>query len=333
MTNDLFCVGLTRTELQTLGILLPTTFRVIPVAPETLNHTAVERIIDQARCIILSPKRLSIDLLDDFLRGQDYQRWNEAPVPIILFSDTVTRKQRHAVSLPEYPILSVNFHERFDRNRNLAVKLLRESTFPCWQNREAMRGNMFNDAWYLIDMETTGLDRWKDRIIAIRIARMANYEINWERPTIYIRQDKPLPTQIAEITGITDAMLAGGVSLEEALEELDSLPCKDTPFLFTNEDFATGFLNAEYLRCGKAFDRPYVAMDKLASIPFGYLMQRKARNIPALIGFEPAERQPLDDQLQKLYALSRCTFEALQTRYDVHCPGEFEKLYVAELCT
>ena len=60
---------------------------------------------------------------------------------------------------------------------------------------------------------------------------MANYEINWDRPTIYIRQDEPLPAQISEITGITDDMLAGGVSMEEALEELDSLPCKDTPFL------------------------------------------------------------------------------------------------------
>ena len=234
--------------------------------------------------------------------------------------------------MPEYSILSVDLHERFDRNRNLAVKLLRESTLPCWQNREAMRSNMFNDAWYLIDIETTGLDRWKDRIIAIRIARMANYEINWERPTIYIRQAEPLPAPVAEITGITDKMLAGGVSMEEALEELDSLPCKDTPFLFTNEDFATGFLNAEYLRCGKTFDRPYVAIDKLANIPFGYLMQRKAWNIPALVGFKTLRKQPLDEELQKLFALTACTFEALQTRCDVRCPEEFAKLYAAELC-
>ena len=226
MMNDIFCVGLTRTELQTLGVLLPITFRIIPVSSEELDHAAVVRVIDQARCIILNPKRLSVDLLDDFLRGQDYQRWNDAPVPIILFSGTMTKEQRREVFMPEYPILSVDLHERFDRNRNLAVKLLRESALPCWQNREAMRSNMFNDAWYLIDIETTGLDRWKDRIIAIRIARMANYEINWERPTIYIRQDKPLPAQISEITGITDDMLAGGVSMEEALEELDSLPCK-----------------------------------------------------------------------------------------------------------
>lgn len=95
MTNDIFCVGLTRTELQTLGVLLPITFRIIPVSLEALDHAAVVRVIDQARCIILNPKRLSVDLLDDFLRGQDYQRWNNAPVPIILFSDTMTKEQRH----------------------------------------------------------------------------------------------------------------------------------------------------------------------------------------------------------------------------------------------
>lgn len=32
MTNDIFCVGLTRMELQTLGVLLPITFRIIPVS-------------------------------------------------------------------------------------------------------------------------------------------------------------------------------------------------------------------------------------------------------------------------------------------------------------
>ena len=153
MTNDIFCVGLTRTELQTLGVLLPITFRIIPVSSEALDHVAVVRVIDQARCIILNPKQLSVDLLDDFLRGQDYQRWNNAPVPIILFSGTMTREQRREVFMPEYPILSVDLHERFNRNRNLAVKLLRESTLPCWQNREAMRSNMFNDAWYLIDAD------------------------------------------------------------------------------------------------------------------------------------------------------------------------------------
>ena len=44
MTNDIFCVGLTRTELQTLGVLLPITFRIIPVSLEALDHAAVVRV-------------------------------------------------------------------------------------------------------------------------------------------------------------------------------------------------------------------------------------------------------------------------------------------------
>ena len=39
-----------------------------------------------------------------------------------------------------------------------------------------------------------------------------------------------------------------------------------------------------------------------------------------------------DEELQKLFALTACTFEALQTRCDVRCPEEFAKLYAAELC-
>ena len=90
MTNDIFCVGLTRTELQTLGVLLPITFRIIPVSSEALDHAAVVRVIDQARCIILNPKRLSVDLLDDFLRGQDDQRWNDADYFVLRHHDTGT---------------------------------------------------------------------------------------------------------------------------------------------------------------------------------------------------------------------------------------------------
>ena len=40
----------------------------------------------------------------------------------------------------------------------------------------------------------------------------------------------------------------------------------------------------------------------------------------------------LDEELQKLFALTACNFEALQTRCDVRCPEELVKLYAAELC-
>lgn len=193
-----------------------------------------------------------------------------------------------------------------------------------------MRGNMLNDGWWLIDIETTGLDVWKDRILAIRYTQMADYKVRGET-TLYIRQPEPLPEGISELTGITDDMLARGISLEEAVSELETLPCADTPFVFAGEDFTAGFLNAAFLRCGKTFDRPYLAIDKLANIPFGYLMQRRARNIPSLIAPELTENACFDTELQSLYALTKCTFEALLARYDVHCPGQFDKLYAADI--
>lgn len=231
-----------------------------------------------------------------------------------------------------YPLLKIDLRKRLDRNRNIAVKLLREASLPCWQNRSAMLSNMFNDAWYLIDLETTGVDVWKGRIIAIRIARMANYETGWEYPIIYIRQSEPLPEGISKLTGITNEMVAQGISLKEAVEQLDSLSCDTTPFVFAGEDYTAGFLSAAYLRCGKTFTRPYVAIDKLANIPFGYLMQRRALNIPSLAGPSPVNDLFPDDPLQELYGLTKCAFEDLRIRYDVHCPGHFDKLYPAELC-
>ena len=216
MTNDVFCVGLTRNELQTLKVLLPITFPIVIVDPDTLENAVIEHITNQARCIVLNPKRLSEEQLTWFLYDQDYLRTHYHPVPILLFSEPMTREQNRAIPMPEFPILVIDLHKRIDRNRKLAIKLLQESSLPCWQNRKTMRNNMFNDAWYLIDIETTGLDVWKDRIIAIRFSKMANFEVHGES-TIYIRQPESLPENITKLTGITDDMLEHGVSLEEAL--------------------------------------------------------------------------------------------------------------------
>ena len=158
MTNDIFCVGLTRTELQTLKVLLPITFPIVIADPDTLENAVIEHITNQARCIVLNPKRLSEEQLTWFLYDQDYLRTHYHPVPILLFSEPMTREQNRAIPMPEFPILVIDLHKRIDRNRKLAIKLLQESSLPCWQNRKTMRNNMFNDAWYLIDIETTGLD-------------------------------------------------------------------------------------------------------------------------------------------------------------------------------
>ena len=35
--------------------------------------------------------------------------------------------------------------------------------------------------------------------------------------------------------------------------------------------------------------------------------------------------------IESIASLTKCTFDALMNRYDVRCPGQFDKLYAAEL--
>ena len=46
MTNDVFCIGLTRTELQTLRVLLPTTFPILTTEPDALDEAMIEHIAE-----------------------------------------------------------------------------------------------------------------------------------------------------------------------------------------------------------------------------------------------------------------------------------------------
>ena len=335
MTNDVFCVGLTWTELQTLTVLLPETFSIMAVHPPALDTDMIERVTNQARCIVLNPKRLSVEQLGNFFYDQDYLRLYHHPIPIILFSDEMTHEQKRLTPMPDFSILVIDLYKRLDHDREFAIKLLQTASRPSWQSRKIMHSHMFNDAWYLLGFESTGLDIWKDRITAIRVSKMTDFEVDGET-TIYIRQPDSLPEHTLKLPGITDDRMENAVSLEKAIEELDSLLCESIPLIFTEEtfteeNFTTEFLHAAFLCCGKTFDRPYIAIDKLATIPFGYLMESNppcisVRDYPIL----PANLL-MSKEMQALYALTSSTFDALVTRYNVHCPGQFDNLYATPL--
>lgn len=102
MTNDVYTIGLTRTELQRLKVLLPITFPVIPYDTEQLDESEIKRITGQARCIVLNPKHLVAETLAEFIYDQDYLCNHGQPVPVILLSEQLTREQQHAVPIPDY---------------------------------------------------------------------------------------------------------------------------------------------------------------------------------------------------------------------------------------
>lgn len=86
----------------------------------------------------------------------------------------------------------------------------------------------WRDRWWLLDVETSGLDRQEDDIIALRLACMEDYKITQERELL-IRPRRPLRAWAEGVTGISNQILEQALPLEEALRDLDAL---DNPFLF-----------------------------------------------------------------------------------------------------
>ncbi len=78
--------------------------------------------------MVLNPKRLSVAQLTAFLYAQDELRVRYRPVPIILFSNTMTREQNREFPLPEYPVLVIDLHKRLDPTQS-AIRLLRSHRY------------------------------------------------------------------------------------------------------------------------------------------------------------------------------------------------------------
>lgn len=80
----------------------------------------------------------------------------------------------------------------------------------------------FPDSYLVYDLETTGLDAATCEVIEIGARLVKGGQVRSERSWL-IRQANPLPEEIVKLTGITDAMLAGGVDAGKAFRELASL--------------------------------------------------------------------------------------------------------------
>lgn len=112
--------------------------------------------------------------------------------------------------------------------------------------------------WAFLDIETTGLDPQKDRIIEIAVLVADKSRIISEWSSL-IKSDTQLPSHITELTHITDEMLSGGAELIDALEELSEL-VKGKTVICYNGRFDIAFLENAYNKnalefpIGKAID-------------------------------------------------------------------------------
>ncbi len=108
----------------------------------------------------------------------------------------------------------------------------------------------------VLDFETTGLDAKSDRIIEIGAVRLEDGVIK-DSLSLLVNPQRLLKEKIVELTGITDAMLAGAETADSALPKLMRF-IGDCPLAAHNARFDCAFLEAELARLGQTYECPRV---------------------------------------------------------------------------
>ena len=114
------------------------------------------------------------------------------------------------------------------------------------QTRSGMSGS---GDYTVIDLETSGLNPDCDSIVEMGAIRVRG-GIGAEKMSLLIRQPRPLPGGVKQLTGITDEMLEKGVALDEGLRTFLAFIGNDT-LVGHNLSLDLSFLRAACRQCGR----------------------------------------------------------------------------------
>lgn len=147
-----------------------------------------------------------------------------------------------------------------------------------------------------LDVETTGLNPARDKILEIGAARVQNQKVCGTYETL-IDTGVPIPVRIQELTGITEAMQRTGKKTETAIREFVDF-CGELPVLGHNVQFDFSFLKQTAVNEGLPFEKE--ALDTL-KIARKVLPDIPSRSLPAMCAYyqvNPGKsHRALDDAL------------------------------------
>ncbi len=129
------------------------------------------------------------------------------------------------------------------------------------------------DAFVAFDLETTGLNSQKDKIIEIGAVLFQNGK-ETARFQTFVDPHQKLERLTTELTGITDSMVKGAPELSEALPKFLEF-VGDRPVVAHNADFDTGFVRAACRQLGLPYALTSVDTLTLSQVLMTSLKQHK----------------------------------------------------------
>ncbi len=136
------------------------------------------------------------------------------------------------------------------------------------------------DTFVCIDLETTGLQPKKDRIIEIGAIRVDEGVVTGEWESL-VNPERKLEERVVELTGIRDEQLVGAKRISEVLPDLLAF-LGDRPLLGHSVHFDFAFLKRAAAGEKLAFERQGIDTLKIAR---KYLKELESRSLSALCAY------------------------------------------------
>ena len=167
----------------------------------------------------------------------------------------------------------------------------------------------------IFDLETTGLDLVKERIIQLSYIKvMPNVEEI--RHDYTINPEKPIPAEVTELTGISDADVAGKPTFKELAKTLEE-EFKGCDFAgYNSNNFDIPLLAEEFLRAGIDFDFGKCRLIDACAI----FRKMEKRNLAAAYKFYCGRKMEDDFEAHRADQDTEATYRVLMGQLDRYTP-------------
>ena len=167
----------------------------------------------------------------------------------------------------------------------------------------------------IFDLETTGLDLVNDRIIQISFIKVYP-DGKEERGDYLVNPEKPIPSEISALTGISDADVANAKTFKQLSSELEA-KFKGCDFAgFNSNHFDIPLLAEEFLRSGIDFDFAKCRLIDVQTI--FHKMER--RNLAAAYKFYWGRKMEEEFAAHRAAQDTEATYRGLQGELDRYNP-------------
>lgn len=171
--------------------------------------------------------------------------------------------------------------------------------------------------YVVIDLEMTGLNAKTDHILEVGAVRVRNHQAVDKFGAI-LCQNVKIPEKVTELTGITEAMVQGGMKKEEAMRQFFEFIGEDI-IVGQNVIFDYGFLKQWAVNHNMPLERSAVDTLKLAR---KFLPKEQKKDLESLCACFGVKRENAHRAFDDAYETWQ-VYEALRERYEEESAGDF----------